>query len=321
MNPIIPKPLAAGLSVPPGGIKLALRNASPTIMVVGGCIGIVGGVVLACNATLKADTILDEIEEEVAKVNHVKEITTEEKYSQQDYQHDMTIVYAKGGAKLLKLYLPAIILIAGSIGLILGGHKILMNRYVMSVASGEAAITALQKYRERVREDLGEDADRKYAYGVKEEVIGTIEEVDEKGKTHKKKVKGEVLDPTNPLASPYAEYWDKTCNGWSPDVYYNEMYLLGKQKEWNRKLAQSYKLNGFVSFAEVKKDLGMLIRPRDLNLGWIYDPTYDPLEHDNKYQIDFGIFSPRNNGAIEDTEHVYVLDFNVQGDLSRRIPS
>lgn len=320
--PIVTRNIATGLlKTPPGGLKLALRNASPTIMVVGGCVGIIAGTVFACKATLKADAVLDEIEGELSKVEHVREITTEEKYSKQDYNQDKTIVLAKGGAKLLRLYLPAIVLIGGSIALILGGHKSLTNRYVMSVAAGEAANSALQRYRERVREDLGEAADRKYAYGVKEEVVGTIEEVDEKGKSHKKKIKGDVVDKSVSLASPYAAYWDNTCLGWSPDVYYNEAFLINKQKEWNRKLAQSYQINGFVTLAEVKKDLGIFVNPRDINLGWIYSPGYDPAEHGMRDQIDFGIFSPRNSEAINGSEPVYVLDFNVQGDLARRIPS
>ena len=321
MNPIIGRNVATGLlKAPPGGFKLALRNASPTIMVAAGCVGIVAGTVFACKATLKADAVLDEIESELEKVEHVKSITTEEKYSKQDYNQDKTIVLAKGGAKLLKLYLPAIVLIGGSIALILGGHKILMNRYVMSAAAYEALDSAHRKYRDRVREDLGEAADRKYAYGVKEEVIGTIEEVDENGKSHKKKIKGEVIDKSVSLASPYAAYWDNTCLGWSPDVYYNEAFLIGKQREWNRKLAQSYQINGFVTLAEVKKDLGIFVNPRDINLGWIYSPGYDPAEHGNRDQIDFGIFSPRNSDAINGSEPVYILDFNVQGDLARRIP-
>ena len=92
--PVLPSKLAKGLMTPPaGGYKLWFKNASPTLMVVGGCAAIVGGVIFACNATLKADSVLDEIEAEVDKVNHVKEIADEETYSEQDYQKDLTIVY------------------------------------------------------------------------------------------------------------------------------------------------------------------------------------------------------------------------------------
>lgn len=186
--PVIKNP-GAIFKAPPGGFKLAIKNGTPTAMVIGGCIGVGIGVILACNATLKADAILDEIEAEVEKVNHVNDITDDKRYSKEDYQRDLTIVYAKGGAKLLKLYLPAIIVIVGSMVMILGGHKMMVNRYIMSAAAYEAADSALKKYRERVREDLGDAADRKYAYGVKEEVVGTIEEVDDNGKSHKKSLK------------------------------------------------------------------------------------------------------------------------------------
>jgi hypothetical protein len=298
--------------VPAGGFGLALKNASPTIMVVGGCIGVGVGVVLACKATLKADQILDEIEEEVNKVNHVRDITDEETYSEKDFQKDMTIVYAKGGARLVKLYLPAIIAIIGSLALILGGHRILLHRQLALAAAYEAVSKGYDAYRGRVIEDLGEDADRKYAYGIKEEVVGEESFVDDDGKKHKKKIKAQI---PSTLASPYAFYWDDTCNGWEPNPYYNETFLIGKQREWNRKLAQRWQLNGFVTLAEIKCDLGVLVRPEDISVGWIYDPS------GGTEQIDFGIFSPKNSDAINGSEPVYILEPNVQGQLVDILPS
>ena len=308
------------IKAPSGGFKLAFQNAAPTGMVIVGCIGIIGGVVLACNATLKADAILDEIEADIEKVNHVREITTEDRYSHNDYQHDMTLVYAKGGAKLAKLYLPSALLIVGSIILILGGHKILLNRYVASCAAAEAIQKGYDAYRDRVRDELGVDADRKYAYGV-EDTVGTITEVDKDGKSHKKKIKAQKVNREIGLASPYAFYWDDTCNGWDENVYYNETFLIQKQKDWNRKLATAYPINGFVTLAEIKKDLGVLVRPQDIRVGWKYDPNYNPEEHNGKDQIDLGIFSPLNSNAINGSEMVYILEPNIQGDLYYSAPS
>lgn len=311
--PIMPSRIAKGLlTPPPGGYKLALKNASPTIMVIGGCAMIIGGVIVACNATLKADAILDELEAEVDKVNHVRDITDEETYSDKDYQKDMTIVYAKGGAKLAKLYLPAAVLVIGGIAFILGGHKILLNRHLALAAAYETMNVGYNNYRKRVREDLGEDADRKYAYGLREEVVGEESFVDDNGKKHKKKIKAQI--PSS-LSSPYAFYWDNTCNGWEPNPYYNETFLIGKQREWNRALARRWQLNGFVTLAEIKCDLGVLVRPEDITVGWIYDPSYNPEEHCGKDQIDFGIFSPKNSDAINGSEPVYILEPNVQGNI------
>ena len=307
------RPVLGNLVTPPaGGFRLALQKASPTIMVVGGCAMIIGGVIAACNATLKADEILDELEGNVDKVKHVREITDEETYSEKDYQKDMTIVYARGGAKLAKLYLPAAILVIGGIALILGGHKILLNRHLALAAAYETINAGYNSYRNRVREDLGEDKDREYAYGLKEEVVGEESFVDDKGKKHKKKIKAQI---PSTLSSPYAFYWDNTCNGWEPNPYYNETFLIGKQREWNRTLARRWQLNGFVTLAEVKCDLGVLVRPEDITIGWLYDPNYIPEEHGGKDQIDFGIFSPKNSDAINGSEPVYILEPNVQGNI------
>ena len=316
--PVVPMIGKGLLKMPPGGAKLWLQKNSPTMMVIGGVVGIGVGVVMACNATLKADVILDEIEAEMDKVNHVREITDEDMYTQKEFQRDITTVYAKGGAKLVKLYLPAAIMIIGSLALILGGHKILLNRHLALAAAYETVNAGYNSYRNRVREDLGEDKDREFAYGLKEEVVGEITEVDDKGKKHKKKIKAQV--PSS-LASPHAFYWDNTCNGWEPNPYYNETYLIGKQREWNRKLAQRWQLNGFVTLAEVKQDLGVLVKPSDIAVGWICNPNYDPEQHGGKDQIDFGIFSPRNADAINGSEPVYILEPNIQGYIYDSIPS
>lgn len=311
-KPVLPAIGKSLLKIPEGGFGLALKNASPTIMLIVGSGMILGGVAAACNATLKADKVLDEIEEDVNKVNHVRDITDEETYSEKDFQKDMTIVYAKGGAKLAKLYLPAFILVVGGLALIIGGHKIMLHRQLALAAAYEAVSTGYNAYRGRVIEDLGEDADRKYAYGIKEEVVGEESFVDDDGKKHKKKIKAQI---PSTLASPYAFYWDDTCNGWEPNPYYNETFLIGKQREWNRKLAQRWQLNGFVTLAEIKCDLGVLVRPEDISVGWIYDPA------GGTEQIDFGIFSPKNSDAINGSEPVYILEPNVQGNLYNSIPS
>ena len=291
--------------VPAGGFGLALKNASPTIMVIGGCIGVGVGVVLACKATLKADQILDEIEEEVNKVNHVRDITDEETYSEKDFQKDMTIVYAKGGARLVKLYLPAIIAIIGSLALILGGHRILLHRQLALAAAYEAVSKGYDAYRGRVIEDLGEDADRKYAYGIKEEVVGEESFVDDDGKKHKKKIKAQI---PSTLASPYAFYWDDTCNGWEPNPYYNETFLIGKR-------------SGFVLTEGVSDTEDVLFgqftqfaSDHRTEVTCIDDPS------GGTEQIDFGIFSPKNSDAINGSEPVYILEPNVQGNLYDSAP-
>lgn len=313
--PVLPK---IQLPAIPGGLKMAAQKSGPTVMLIVGSGMILGGVYKACTATLKADSVLDEIETEVDKVNYVREITDEETYSEKDYQKDMTIVYARGGAKLAKLYLPAFILVVGGLALIIGGHKILLNRQLALAAAYEAVSKGYEAYRGRVIDDLGEDADRKYAYGIREEVVGTEEFVDDDGKTHKRKIKAQV---PSTLSSPYAFYWDDTCNGWEPNPYYNETFLIGKQREWNRKLRQRWQLDGFVTLAEIKCDLGVLVRPEDIAVGWICDPSYKPEDHGGKDQIDFGIFSPKNSDAINGSEPVYILEPNVQGNLYHSIPS
>ena len=57
-------------------VGLAVQRHGPTIMTVAGVVGVVGGGVLACKATIKAETIIEDCK---LNVNLVKDHIHEEK--------------------------------------------------------------------------------------------------------------------------------------------------------------------------------------------------------------------------------------------------
>ena len=111
-----------------GRTALILQKHSPQILLGAGIIGVTAGTVLACKATLKAQSILDEKDAMLDLVRETKEIATPEDYSPEDYQKDVAITYVKTGVNFVKLYAPSALLIAGGIGALVASHNIQIGR-------------------------------------------------------------------------------------------------------------------------------------------------------------------------------------------------
>lgn len=91
------KLLPASLTRAVGRRQLILQKNSPSILFVGGLVGVLGGTVLACRATLKVEPALDQIKKELDDVNATEKV---------DKNKDVARVYATGGLSLVKLYGP-----------------------------------------------------------------------------------------------------------------------------------------------------------------------------------------------------------------------
>ncbi len=79
---------------------LKLKTNSPHILFAGGIVGVVGASVLACRATLRLESVLDEVKEEIDDVKSDLDDTTEHK-------KDLAYVYAKSAVKVAQVYTPA----------------------------------------------------------------------------------------------------------------------------------------------------------------------------------------------------------------------
>ena len=108
---------------------LKLKKHAPTILVGVGVVGTVASTVLACRATTKLESVLEQTKGDVDIIHTaVEDETLEGKYSEEDSKKDLAITYAKAGVQIAKLYAPAVILGVASIGCILTSHNILNKR-------------------------------------------------------------------------------------------------------------------------------------------------------------------------------------------------
>lgn len=280
---------------------LLTKKHSPEILMVTGVIGVVASTVLACKATLKAEDIIDEAKEKIDNIKLAKETFEEEKYSQEDYNKDMTVTYVQTGAAFAKLYAPAVLLGTASIACIIGSHGIMRKRNIALMAAYKALDQSFSDYRKRVVEEFGSEKDRLLKNGIRKEVV-VVEETDEKGKTKSKTIEVDALDPNG--VSQYAKFFDEGCSQWSKSPEYNLTYLRCQQNYANDLL----KSRGHVFLNEVYDMIGVPRTKAGAIVGWVLGAGDD--------YIDFGIFdgeSAATRDFVNGYERSILLDFNVDG--------
>lgn len=279
-----------------GGRKvLQIRKSSPNLMFGLGVAGMIGTVVLASKATLRVEDILDETEELRIQAREVLD-SGNEKYSDQDFKQDMVKLYFRQGAKLTKLYAPSVVVGLASVGCLTGAHVTLTRRNAGLMAAYAAVDKGFKEYRNRVIDELGEDKDREFKFGVQE-----IEEVsqDKKGNEVIKKRNGASR------ASMYARFFDDSNSNWSNDPETNLFFLKTHQTYLNNQL----QARGHVLLNDVFDALDMERTEAGCVVGWVKGNGDD--------FIDFGIWDPEQIDRTYDfmvgNENCLLLDFNVDG--------
>lgn len=286
-----------------------LKKHSPEILVIGGVIGTVASTVLACKATTKISTILDDAKRDITVIHDCVEHpeTLPEEYTEKDGKKDLAIVYAHTGVKLAKLYAPAAIVGVVSVGSILAGHNILRKRNVALAAAYSVVDRSFKEYRGRVIERFGEKLDKELKYNIKaKEIEETV--VNEKGKEKTVKKTIEVVDPNT--YSEFARFFDDGCLGWDKDPEYNLAFLKHQQESATKRL----QAEGYLFLNDVYDMLGIPRTKAGQVVGWIYDEK-NPIG-DNF--VDFGIYDlnrPKNRDFVNGYERVIILDFNVDGNI------
>lgn len=289
---------------------LVLKKYSPEILTAAGVIGTVSSTVLACKATLKVEDILDEAKKKSNLINavHDGEIEVDAEYTDKDYSKDLLVNRTQTAVKLIKLYGPAITLGALSITAILGGQHILRKRNVAVMAAYKLCEESFNNYRSRVKDELGEEKDRQFYYGMTEETVkDKVKSKDGKTKTVTKKVE----KAPDHLYSQYARFFDEANINWDKSPEQNMYFLKMVQNQMNDKL----KARGHVFLNEVYDALGFDRSEAGQLVGWVWNKDNTAMEAGDGY-IDFGIFDGGNyakRAFVNGDERSILLDFNIDG--------
>lgn len=293
--------IAMGLSKVTGRTGLIFMKKSPEILIVIGVVSVVTSVVIACRATLKVESLLDNANATIEKIKLAKETIGEDQYSDTEYKKDLGITYAKTAIDFVKLYGPAVAIGTFGIGCIIGSHKILKGRNLAIAAAYKAIEKSFGDYRNRVVSKFGEEEDRMLKNGIKKESV-TVMEINEKGKTVTTSKTVETVDKED--ISQYAKFFDESCINWSKTPEYNLMFLHGQQNFANDLL----NARGHVFLNEVYDMVGVPRTQAGAIVGWVKGAGDD--------YVDFGIFEGKTSSArsfVNGVERNILLDFNVNG--------
>ena len=280
---------------------LHLQKSSPQVMFVGGVAAGLGATVLACRATLKLSDVLEQAAELKAKSEFLYDNGKNDDYSDKQYAKDLTVIRVKAMLNVTKLYAPSAGLMMIATAMLTGSHVTLNRRNASLTAAYAATDQAFQQYRERVREQLGVDADRDLRYGTREDKE-TVEGEDGKKKTVK------VTRVSDEMPSQYARFFDQLCENWKRNSEYNAIFLRAQQNYANDML----QARGHVFLNEIYDMLGIERSGAGAMVGWVTGKGGDDY-------IDFGIFDDKTNPRVRDfvngREDAILLDFNVDGPI------
>jgi hypothetical protein len=278
---------------------LAVQKQSPTILFAAGIVSVVGTVVLASKATLKVESVLDEHNETLEKIKTVETAD----YTEDDRKQDTVVLYIQTAGKFCKLYAPAVVTGIIGVACLTGSHYILTQRNAGLMAAYTALDKGFRAYRNRVREDLGEEKDREYRHGVQK---GEYVEVDEEtgkevSRTPVTRVAGEP--------SIYAKLWGQDYSqSWNRQPDYNLVFLRSQQNYLNDLL----KARGHVFLNEAYDQLGLPHTKEGAVVGWVLDN-----KNGGDNYVDFGLFNremePQHFDFFTGREDAIWLDFNVDG--------
>lgn len=299
-----------------GKVGFKLKKHSPEILAVTGTIGVITSAVMACRATTKLSSILDESKKEVKLIKFAAEnpdqLGVEVEYSKEDGKNDLRISYANTAVQIVKLYAPSVILGTLSITAMLTSNNILRKRNIALAAAYTAVDKGFKEYRSRVVERFGEELDKELRYNIKaKEIEETV--VDEKtGKEKKVKKTVNAVDPST--YSVYARFYDDGCNGWTKNPEDN-LYFLKCQENYANDIL---KTRGHLFLNEVYDMLGIPRTQAGQIVGWMYDEK-EPIG-DNF--VDFGIldlYNEKKRDFVNGYERTILLDFNVDGEIYTKL--
>lgn len=293
-----------------GHTKTFLSRNSAEILLIGGAIGVVTGTVMACKATLKADSVMDEYKKKKEKIGTCLE-NPEIDYDEITAKEDLKNLTIQTAVKMIKCYAPAVILESFSIGTIFASNHIMQQRNAALAASCAAVEAAYKKYREKVVEKYGKEVDDEFYYGTKTEnkkITTTDPETGEKTKTTESK----TYLQEEYGCSPYAVLFDSSAIEFYQDDATNMFMLKNREKEATVRL----RANGMLTLNDVYEMIG--VKPTDIGLthGWIFEK--DNPDGDNEVKFDMRHVYVKDPYSDRE-ERAILIDFNCDGFVYGRV--
>lgn len=280
-----------------------VKKYSPEIGTVVGTVGVAFSAIALYKAVQDSKDIWNKVKDEVKRL---EDTGADEK--------DIKAVKIAGGVAVAKkVALPSAGLIASTTCVFGAQHALRKENNRLSEVITSTSI-AYNTLKDKLKDKLGVEEAEELIYGIRKPTEEEQKEIEEAAKISGKEFTeeerrsykvsdGEIITP-----SPYAVFFDETCNGYTDDPDYNKNTLILLQIRLNERL----KRKGYVYLNEVYEALGVEKTEAGHKMGWRYAP-HDP-NHEGANQIDFNMWDIRsraNRRFINGYEPVVLLDFNV----------
>jgi hypothetical protein len=282
------------------GLKRFVKHRKPEIcMVLGTALGL-GAIVTACYQTSKGGKKV--IDDHKARLAEAKALPDDDP----NKKKEVTMAYVKTGAAGARLYAGPAFLFATSIASFYTAHHTMKVRNAGLAAAATALRKEFKSYRNRVADELGEEAEEKLYFGTQSREIEEVELDDNGEEKTTKNTYDDVVDDIE--RSDFVRYFAKGNDHWdrSPDM--NEFFLECQKNRANDIL----KTKGEITLNEVYELLGFERTDSGVVFGWIYD-KYQPFG-DNKVEFKYKkVHIPNESGVGSSIG--YAIDFNVYGNI------
>lgn len=301
-----------------------VKFRSPELLIGAGVVGLVGAAVVAVRRGVRWHTAAK------AEIAHdletIKKAEGSPQYTREDKVQDYARVIGKGVWSFTQIYGPSVAVGVASVVSILAGTGILKGRLAAMTSAAATAQAALERYRSRVREKLGEDADYEFAY----EVSAKKAKIKHEDGTKESLVTYHLVPSSGEwmAASPYSRLWDENAMEWCANRDIQFLTLRSLENHFNQEL----NARGVVFLNDVYKALGLPMSKDAALVGWIKDydkPKLAKLAAElgrvpGDGVISFGVFeneSPSARAYLAGDDDRVVLDFNVDGVIYDLIPA
>lgn len=295
------------------------KQWKPQIKIGTGTALLVGGSVWACYQTTKLKAIND------AHLAHIKDIhdgyaclsdTSRSLASvQKNYRKDISKARLMQFKDLALLYSGPLAAEAVGVALIANGTGDLTTELRNTAIAYTGLLSTFREHRRRTANVVGEEKEEMILRGIEEK---EVEEIDEKGKVHKKVTKVKTGEDLSPYARLFSE---TTADMWDRNPEVTKNFLLMQQSAAQNIFDIRLKTKGYgwLYFNEVLDMLGFPMTDEGQDVGWYYNPD-KPDEGNTDGKIDFGIMNSVNSRFIassstECLENSCWLDFNCCGNI------
>ena len=279
-------------------VGITIQRHGPTIMTVAGVVGVVGGTVLACKATLKAETIVENMKADS------EAIETSIYRDEQEKGQALTKMYISYGRQLAKAYGPSVLIIGMSVSSILYGHKIMCVRNFVLAGAYKTLTMDFDAYRERVQEKIGYDEEVNIRHNVQRRDLPNDPETGEEQYV-------EYILSNDPAAwNSRSKFFCESSIYWTKDPEKNLEFLLEVQKD----MQKLFDKKGYLFLNSVYKALDIPETYAGSVCGWVKGYGDDT--------IDFGLYNTdheRIRRFVNGLEPVVLLDFNDDGYIIDKI--